>query len=82
MARSWNAASSNAFAGGRPGCTMGEIWHSQDGRRGSVARECGYPAWKLVGLDSLGFWGAESNALYEVTRAQSSSCSSNRSRSD
>ena len=29
---------SNVFAGGRPGCTMGEIWHSQDGRRGSLAR--------------------------------------------
>ena len=56
----------NAFAGGRPGCTMGEIWHSQDGRRGSLTRECGYPAWKLIGLDSLGFWGAESNTLYEV----------------
>jgi hypothetical protein len=58
---------SNVFAGGRPGCTMGETWHSQDGQRGSVARECGLPAWKLVGLDSLGFWGAESNAVYEVT---------------
>ena len=57
---------SNVFAGGRPGCTMGETWHSQDGRRGSVARECGLPAWKLIGLDSLGFWGAESNTPYEV----------------
>ncbi len=56
-----------AFPGGRPGCSVGEIWHSQDGRRGSLARECGYPAWKLIGLDSLGFWGAESNTLYEVT---------------
>ncbi len=56
----------NAFAGGRPGCSMGEIWHSQDGRRGSLARECGMPAWQLLGLDSLGFWSAEGNALYEV----------------
>lgn len=56
----------NAFAGGRPGCTMGEIWHSQDGRRGSLARECGMPAWQLLGLDSLGFWGAEANVLYAV----------------
>ena len=52
--------------GGRPGCTMGEIWHSQDGRRGSLMRECGYPAWKLVGLETLGFWGGESNTLYGV----------------
>ena len=41
---------------GRTGCTVGEVWHSQDGRRGGLARECGYPAWRLVGLDSLGFW--------------------------
>ena len=52
--------------GGRPGCTMGEIWHSQDGRRGSLMRECGYPAWKLVGLETLGFWGGASNTLYGV----------------
>jgi hypothetical protein len=52
--------------GGRPGSTMGEIWHSQDGRRGSLTRECGYPAWKLVGLATLGFWGGANNTLYEV----------------
>ena len=56
----------NAFAGGRPGCSMGETWHSQDGRRGSLARECGMPAWQLIGLDSLGFWSAEGNSLYEA----------------
>lgn len=53
-------------AGGRPGCTVGELWHSQDGRRGGLMRECGYPAWKLVGLATLGFWGGASNTLYEV----------------
>ncbi|MCU0874387.1 MAG: hypothetical protein MUE50_18795 [Pirellulaceae bacterium] len=52
--------------GGRPGCSVGELWHSQDGRRGSLARECGLPAWKLIGLDSLGYWGAASNTRYEV----------------
>jgi hypothetical protein len=56
----------NAFAGGRPGCSMGETWHSQDGRQGSLARECGMPAWQLIGLDSLGFWSADGNALYET----------------
>ncbi len=55
--------------GGRPGCTVGELWHSQDGRRGSLARESGIPAWKLLGLDSLGFWGAASNTRYEVQHA-------------
>jgi hypothetical protein len=29
----------------------GELWHSQDGRKGGMARECGYPAWQLVGLE-------------------------------
>jgi hypothetical protein len=52
--------------GGRPGCTVGELWHSQDGRRGSLARESGIPAWELIGLETLGYWGAESNTLYEV----------------
>ncbi len=47
----------DASLGGRQGCTVGEIWHSQDGRRGSLMRECGYPAWKLVGLATLGWWG-------------------------
>jgi N,N-dimethylformamidase len=29
----------------------GELWHSQDGRKGGMARECGYPAWPLLGLE-------------------------------
>jgi hypothetical protein len=33
----------------------GESWHSQDGQRGGMMRECGYPGWKLIGLESLGF---------------------------
>jgi hypothetical protein len=31
----------------------GECWHSQDFRRGSMLRECGYPAWKLLGLEFM-----------------------------
>lgn len=42
--------------GGRPGATVGELYHSHDGRRGSLMRECGYPAWKLVGLECIGWW--------------------------
>lgn len=52
--------------GGRPGCTVGEIWHSQDARRGNLTRECGLPEWELVGLATLGFWGAEANTVYRV----------------
>ncbi len=43
--------------GGRTYAATGELWHSQDGRRGSLLRECGWPSWKLIGLDSLGFAG-------------------------
>jgi N,N-dimethylformamidase len=35
----------------------GETWHSHDGRRGGMARECGYPAWKLFGLEYFSLEG-------------------------
>ncbi|GIW93096.1 MAG: hypothetical protein KatS3mg110_1137 [Pirellulaceae bacterium] len=38
----------------------GEAWHSQDGRRGGLMRECGYPGWRLLGLETLG-WNNQSN---------------------
>jgi len=48
----------------------GESWHSQDGRRGGLMRECGYPGWALVGLETLG-WNnqgdAEQFGPYHVT---------------
>ncbi|HVX11378.1 MAG TPA: LamG domain-containing protein [Pirellulales bacterium] len=31
----------------------GEAWHSHDGRRGGMSRECGYPAWPLLGLEYM-----------------------------
>jgi hypothetical protein len=33
----------------------GEVWHSQDGRRGGLMRDCGIPGYRLIGLDILGF---------------------------
>ena len=33
----------------------GEAWHSHDGLRGGMLRECGHPGWQLIGLDSLGY---------------------------
>ena len=45
--------------GGRGGAPLGELFHSHDGRRGSLMRECGYPAWKLVGLECCGWGGVE-----------------------
>lgn len=35
----------------------GEMWHSHDGRRGGMSRECGYPAWKLFGLEYFSLLG-------------------------
>jgi len=43
--------------GGRGGATTGELYHSQDKRRGSLMRECGYPAWQYIGLDCIGWEG-------------------------
>ncbi|MFP2907799.1 N,N-dimethylformamidase beta subunit family domain-containing protein [Pyxidicoccus sp. 3LFB2] len=43
------------FSGGRS-ISLGEAYHSDDGKRGSLMRECGYPAWSLLGLESVGFW--------------------------
>lgn len=35
----------------------GEMWHSHDGRRGGMSRECGFPAWKLFGLEYFSLMG-------------------------
>jgi hypothetical protein len=38
-----------------PAARRGEAWHSHDGLRGGMLRECGWPGWKLIGLDTLGW---------------------------
>lgn len=43
-----------------PALRRGEDWHSHDGARGGLLRECGYPGWKLVGLETLG-WNNQGN---------------------
>jgi hypothetical protein len=61
----------DARIGGRPGAPVGELWHSHDGRRGSLMRECGYPAWALVGLECAGWAGtgrAEDFGVYVADR--------------
>ncbi|WP_010584576.1 LamG domain-containing protein [Schlesneria paludicola] len=35
----------------------GEMWHSHDGQRGGMSRECGYPAWRLFGLEYFSLLG-------------------------
>lgn len=38
----------------------GESWHSQDGLRGGLLRDCGHPGWRYTGLETLG-WNNQSN---------------------
>ena len=51
--------------GGRKLAKIGELYHSHDFKRGSLMRFCGYPAWKLVGLECIG-WGGGNFAHYQV----------------
>ena len=41
----------------RAGHQIGEPWHSPRRIRGSLMRECGYPAWEVLGLECVGWWG-------------------------
>ncbi|MBX3733160.1 MAG: LamG domain-containing protein [Verrucomicrobiae bacterium] len=38
----------------------GESWHSDDGLRGGLLRDCGHPGWRYIGLETLG-WNNQSN---------------------
>lgn len=57
--------------GGRHDASIGELFHSHDGRRGSLLRECGMPAWSIIGLECCGWGSVESKdaGLYHVTEA-------------
>lgn len=57
--------------GGRRTAAVGELYHSQDGRRGSLLRECGRPAWGVIGLECDGWAGtkAEDFGVYHVEAA-------------
>lgn len=41
--------------GGMGGAIPGELYHSNDGLLGSLLRESGYPCWRLLGLESVGY---------------------------
>ena len=43
--------------GGREAAAPGEIYHSHDGKRGSLLRYSSRPAWKVLGLECIGWWG-------------------------
>ena len=40
----------------------GESYHSDDKKQGGLMRDCGYPAWKVLGLECLG-WDGEVNSM-------------------
>lgn len=39
--------------------TVGELFHSHDKKLGSMMRESGHPAWKVLGLECIGWWEPE-----------------------
>jgi N,N-dimethylformamidase beta subunit-like, C-terminal/Concanavalin A-like lectin/glucanases superfamily len=41
----------------------GEMWHSHDGGRGGMSRECGFPAWRLFGLEYFSLVGVGSTGV-------------------
>jgi hypothetical protein len=53
--------------GGRTLASIGEIYHSFDGKRGSLMRNCGHPPWRNIGLECSGWWGGANNGVYTVT---------------
>jgi hypothetical protein len=50
-------AGTSTLAGGRENSNFGEGYHSDDRQRGGLMRDCGYPAWSLLGLESTGLSG-------------------------
>jgi len=42
-----------------PAARRGELWHSDDGRRGGLMRECGFPGWQLTGLETYGIFNVQ-----------------------
>jgi len=55
--------------GGMTHATIGELYHAQDGKRGSLMRECGMPAWEAVGLECDG-WGGITPPEFGVYHAE------------
>jgi hypothetical protein len=45
---------------------VGEIYHSHDGARGGLMREAGYPAWRVLGLECVGFDGSLGSYLVQT----------------
>jgi N,N-dimethylformamidase len=45
------------------GDRRGEMWHSHDFQRGGMSRECGFPAWRLFGLEYFSLVGVGTSGV-------------------
>ena len=54
---------------GRP---VGELFHSSDKKRGGLLRQCGMPAYRLIGLESIAWWGHKKKELFDVFHVEDS----------
>lgn len=45
---------------------VGELYHSHDSARGGLMRECGYPAWRVIGLECVGYDGSVGSYLVQA----------------
>lgn len=45
---------------------VGELYHSHDSARGGLMRECGYPAWRVTGLECVGYDGLAGSYLVQA----------------
>ncbi len=52
--------------GGRSDNLVGELYHSHDGARGGLMREAGHPAWRVIGLESVGYDGSAGTYLVQA----------------
>jgi len=45
---------------------VGELFHSSDKKRGGLLRQCGMPAYRLIGLESIAWWNHTKKELFDV----------------
>jgi hypothetical protein len=52
--------------GGRSDNLIGELYHSHDRARGGLMREAGHPAWRVIGLECVGYDGSAGTYAVEA----------------
>ena len=51
---------------------VGELFHSSDKKRGGLLRQCGMPAYRLIGLESIAWWGHKKKEMFDVFHVEDS----------